>query len=76
MVIRLFKYFNQKDPISQKIWYTALKTVLNKSIVVDDTGIIAAIPKDSPDGQDLAIVLQTFISDCQAIQNVPAIKEK
>ena len=73
MVIRLFKYFNQKDPISQKIWYTALKTVLNKSIV-DATGIIAAIP--SPDGQDLAIVLQTFISDCQAIQNVPAIKEK
>ena len=65
----LFNYFNQKDPASQHIWYEALKTGLTTAIA-DATGIIAIIPQDTVQGQDLKSILQEFISDCQVIQKV------
>jgi len=63
---QLFNYFTAADPSTQKIWYVALASGLNQSIN-DANNLISKIPPENPKGADLTIILNVFITDCQAI---------
>jgi hypothetical protein len=66
---QLFNYFSNQDPAAQKVWYIALASGCNQTIV-DANNLIKQIPSDNPKGLDLAVVLNILITDCQSIQKI------
>lgn len=74
---QLFNYFSNQDPATQKVWYIALASGCNQTIL-DATNLITQIPADNPKGSDLAVVLNILINDCQSIQKIipPSYNDK
>jgi hypothetical protein len=72
---QLFNYYANPDPDTQHIWYVALASGLTQAIT-DTNNVIGQIPSGNSKGPELEIVLNSFIADCQAIQNIIPVQDK
>ena len=66
---QLFNYYTDPDPSSRNIWYVALASELTQAMT-DSNNLIAQIPQDNSKGPQLATVLNAFIADSEAIQQI------
>ena len=71
---QIFNYFTGSDPKTQQVWFIALASGITKSIN-DANSLINKIPPDHPKGQDLTVILNVLISDCQSIEKIIPLEQ-